>query len=212
MKLTKYLAAAAAIVVAASLSWGAGLFQSLPILGGAAFCASSNVSGAAQGGITGQGGGVAAANQTTGTVICGVTQPAGPATFAGTELVPADIYPPGTAQIAGGAQTMLVNVTAFGQGLVFTNTGGASTTIPNNTPTFTQPAATSQTITLPSAPIHGAIQRIAVTGAQTTAFTVNANTGQTCLPACGVSLGTPAAGTGFAWYYNAPNTQWIRIQ
>jgi hypothetical protein len=222
MKLTKYLAAAAAVCVAGGLAWGAGIFQTFAIIGGAAYCAASNVSGAAQGTVTGQGGGVAAAGGVTGTVVCQVTQPAGPATFAGTEVIPMDIYPPGTANIAGGAQTALANIAQLGQGLVLDNvTAGAASTIPNGVMFDVLDTGTSvtTTVTLPAVALEGQMVEIICTGAGgSTSLTVSPNTGQTIKN--GPAPGACASGVIYKFRFSAvagatggfaANT-WIRIQ
>lgn len=213
MRLTKYLAAAAAVCVSVVLM-GAGLWSTLPIIGGAAYCASTNVSGNAQGGITGQGGGVATAGQTTGTVICGQTQPAGPATFAGTEVVPMDLYPPGTATQAGGATTALSNILQLGQGPAVVNTTAGAQTIPSGISWYLENVGnTSVTFTLPAGPIEGQIIHFTASTAQTTSALFAANTNQSCVPACPETITTPltSAGGGVAWRWQASNSTWYRV-
>jgi hypothetical protein len=212
MNVTKYLAAAAAVAVAGSLAWGAGIYQTLPIIEGAAYCGSSIVVGNAQGGPTGQGGGVAGAGVTTGTVICGQTIPAGPTTFSGTEVLAADIYTPGTAQIAGGPATAAVQMLALGQGPIVVNTTAGAQTIPNNTSLYVENVAnTSTTLTLPAAPVGGQIQRVALATAQTTSILFAASAGQSCVPACPFTSAVVAAGSGDAWQWNASNSTWYKI-
>lgn len=222
----KRTALAAVLLAGVSTSaWAAGLFQTLPIIGGAAYCAASNVSGAAQTTITGQGGGVAAAGQTTGTVICNVSAPAGPATFAGTEVIPMDLYPPGVAVTAGGAQTALANINQLGQGPIIDNTAvGAAQTIPNNTGFFVLDTGTPATfaVTMPALAIEGQIVHLVCGVATVTTLTVTANTGQTMK---GPAATTCATAAGFTWRFSAavPNNlagtpgvivanSWVRIQ
>lgn len=212
MKLTKWLAAAAAVCVAGTLSWAAGMWSTLPIIGGAAYCASSIGVGPVQGGPTGFGAGVAGAGVTTGTTICGQTVPAGPPAFAGTEVVPVDLFTPGTAQQAGGPATALVPVIALGQGPLVVNTTAGAQTIPNATSWYIENVGnTSTTLTLPSAPVHGQVVHISLATAQTTSILFGASAGQSCVPACPFTSAVVAAGSGDAFVWNAPNSTWYKI-
>jgi len=211
------LAAALLIGGASSLAWAAGMWSTLPIIGGAAYCASSIGVGPTAGGITGQGAGVAGAGVTTGTTICGQTVPAGPPTFAGTEVAPFDLFAPGTATIAGGPATALVGIGALGNGAVVDNNiAGAAQTIPNNTSWFVLDTNTPTTVavTFPAVATEGFIQHLVCGIAISVALSVVANTGQTVKNG---SAATCTAGQGFAWRFVAgangalvANT-WLRI-
>lgn len=85
------------------LSYAAGMWSTLPVVGGNSFCASTVTGTGSLGGITGQGQG------STGS-ICGQTVPAGPPAITGTEIFPADT------QLSGGAppQTVAVPIGALG--------------------------------------------------------------------------------------------------
>ena len=222
MRLTKYLAAAAAICVAGTIAFAAGMWPTLPLLGGAAYCGGSLGVGPVQSGLTGFGAGVAGAGVTTGTTICGQTVPAGPAQFAGTEVFPTDIYAPGTAQIGGGASTALVSITQVGQGLITDDvTAGATVTIPNGTTFFVLDTGTSATVTvtMPAASFEGQMVEVICTGAGgATSLTISANTGQSLKG--GPSAGACASGTVYKFRFSAvaqasggiaANT-WLRIQ
>jgi hypothetical protein len=200
----KRIALAAALLsgVAVPFAWGAGLFSTLPTIGGPAFCGSTNVSGNTQTTVTGQGGGQAPAGTVTGTVICGQTVPAGPVTFAGTEYAPFDLSAQGA---AGGTPTQTAAVTALqlGQGpIIDNNVAGAAQTIPPNTGYFVLDTNTPATvaITLPANAIEGQIVHLVCGIAIGTALSVVANTGQTIK---GQPTGTCAAGAGFAWRFSA---------
>jgi hypothetical protein len=234
MKVTKYLAAAAAVCIAGGLAWGGGLWQTMPIIGGAAYCSGSNIVGPAQQTITGQSGTPAGANATTGNVICTVTEPAGPPALVGTEVVPVDINTPGTAQPNGGAQTAVLPVTALGQGYgamqVFTTTGTtASVVVANGINSFiyaggANNAATITSLSLPPNPMQN--QDFCIS---------NASTGTSILTLTAVAVGTSgqsivgvtptsvpvatAVGTAgtvtlsrICWQYQVSNTSWYRIQ
>lgn len=94
MKLTRFFAGAAAILVSAGIVWAAGNYETLPIVGGSPFCAATVTgAGAPFGGQTGQG-------QATVGSLCAQTVPAGPTGTTGNELIPADVPLP-----AGGPVT-----------------------------------------------------------------------------------------------------------
>jgi hypothetical protein len=228
MKLTKYLAAAAAVCIAGGLAWGGGLWQTMPIIGGAAYCSGSNIVGPAQQTITGQSGTPAAANATTGNVICTVTEPAGPPALVGTEVVPVDINTPGTAQPNGGAQTAVLPVTALGTGyggfVINSTTGtGQNPVVANGIQKYIYTgagSATFATITLPPNPMQN--QTFCIDNAGTGILTltaVNAGTsgqvfaGGTTPTTLGVQVTTGSATyvlTSACWIYQVANTTWYR--
>jgi hypothetical protein len=215
------LAVALLAGVAVPFAWGAGIFQTYPIIGGAAYCASGNVSGNAQGTITGQGGANPGPGVTTSTVICGQTVPAGPPALTGTEVIPVDLYTPGTNIAAGGPSTAVLPVTAIGggYGAIQVQTTGATATVSNGIATlFLNGVGATEAVTLTAAPINNQVVRL-VNGSAVaiTTFSVAANTGQT-LTGGGVAptslpaqSATSEAGQ-VAYQYNLANTTWYRIQ
>lgn len=225
MKLTKYLAAAAAVCVAGGLAWGAGIFQTYPIIGGSAYCGSANISGTAQGGITGQGALVPAAGIITGTTICGQTIPAGPATFSGTETFPVDLYAQGTGVTGGGPATAVVPVMSVGGGniTVLTTTGTtASVAAANSTNHLVYAgagAATWTTFALPASPLNNQVfclsdagTGILTLGAVTSGSNSVVGVTPTSIP---VATAVGTAGTVTlsenCWMFQASNTSWYRI-
>lgn len=223
MRLTKYLAAAAAVCVAGGVAWSAGIFQTYPIIGGAAYCASTIGQGSVQAGPTGQGAGAAGAGVVTGAVICGQTVPAGPSALTGTEVFPVDLFTPGTAQIAGGPATADLPVTALGNGygtsqVITTNTSvvvanGVSRLISN------QGTATIASITLPPNPMQN--QSFCITNAGSGVLTMTSivvgTAGQVFVQgAAPASLAiqtnnaAAAALSTVCWNYNIANTTWYR--
>jgi hypothetical protein len=201
------LASAGALACAFSAigAYSAGMYQTLPIIGGSSYCASTVTGTGGLSGVTGTGQG------TTGS-ICGQTVPAGPATFVGTEVAPVDIYAPGTSSSAGGAQTALVNLTQLGQGPMIDLTTVATTqTIPVNTPFYFLDGAqgSALTVTMPLSAVEGQIQRIICEASTVGTLTVAANTGQTLK---GNPNAACVAGVGYAWRYQASNTTWYRVQ
>src|SRR5882672_209565 len=219
------LAAVLLAGVAVPFAWGAGVFQTYPIIGGAAYCASGNVSGAAQGGITGQGAPIPGAGVTTGTSICGQTVPAGPPALTGTEVFPVDLYTPGTNITAGGPATADLPVTAIGNGyggttVITTNAAvvlanGISNLISNQTT-----ATITTGITLPPNPMQN--QELCISNAGTGVLTLTAVTvgtaGQsivgTAVTSIPVATAVGTAGTvtlsSVCWLYNVANTTWYR--
>lgn len=104
MKLKTRLGMAAAfLAVAGTLALAAGNWSTLPVVGGASFCASTVTGAGGLGGITGQG------QASTGS-ICGQTVPAGPPALTGSETFPADT------NLAGSAppQTVVIPVGVLG--------------------------------------------------------------------------------------------------
>lgn len=200
------IAAVVALVASAGISYAAGLWSTLPIVGGAAYCTGTVTGTGNLGGITGQGQGTIGS-------ICGLTEPAGPATFTGTEMVPMDLLAPGSSS-QGPQTSALANITQLGQGALVVNTTAGAATIPNGTAWyFVNVGNTSATFTLPSAPIQGEILHVVASTAQTTSMVIGANSGQSCVPSCPESLTTATtAGTGYGYVYNAANSTWYRVQ
>ena len=231
MKYAKYLSGVAMSALAAGAAQAGGLWQTLPIVGGAAYCASTNVVGNAQGTITGTGGSPASNGQTTGTSICGSNVPAGEPALTGTEVLPLDLYTPGTQVYAGGPSTEVLPVTLLGAGygsIVIDSTTGAQTvTIANGVSAFIYDGAGTAGISfiLPSAPFQN--EKLCIDNAASTtaalAVTVAANTtaGQvstiiegTAVSSLGLQIGNSSTAMTLAsacYVYNAAATQWIRV-
>jgi hypothetical protein len=209
------IAAAVALCASAGIAYAAGLWSTLPIVGGSSYCASY---------VTGTGNLSGATGQGQGTIgqICGQTVPAGPATFTGTEMVPMDLLAPGT-QSQGPTTTALANISQLGQGALDDVTAsGAALTIPNGTMFYVLDTGTSATttVTMPASAIEGQMVEIICTGAGgATSLTVSANTGQALKAA--PAAGACAAGTVYKFRFvavapfaSAPiaaNT-WLRVQ
>jgi hypothetical protein len=211
-------AAAILAAIAAPVAYGAGMFSTLPGIGGASYCAST-VTGVTLPAAQGPFGVSPGSTQGTGVGICGQTVPAGPAVFAGTEVVPFDVQAPGTSATAGGAQTALVNVNQLGQGpVVDNNVAGATQTIPNGTQWFVLDTNTpaTVTVTLPAVAVEGQEVHVVCGIAIATTLTISPNTSQTIK--AGPAAGACAAGAVFGFRFVAAangalvaNT-WLRIQ
>ena len=195
-----------ALLISGVVAFAAGSFSTLPLIGGASYCASTVSGTGGLTGVTGQGQG------TTGS-LCAQTVPAGPATFAGTEYVPMDIGPLGsTASPGSSPQSAVVSMTQLGQGpMLDVTTVLTAQTIPANTPFYFLDGAQASalTVTMPAAPIEGYIQRVYCTAATVGVLTVAANGTQSLKnnPAAAC-----VAGVGYAWRYQASNTTWYRFQ
>lgn len=188
MKLTRLkagLLAAALLTVGSGLALANGMFFNLPTLGGAAYCALYAGDG----------------------VTCEGYVPAGPTTFSGKELVPADT------QLANGnqPQTVRIPIEALGNGpLLDVTTVGTTQTIPANTPFYMLDGAqgSALTVTMPAAPTDGYIQHVVCTAATVGTLTVAANTNQTLKNNPNAAC---VAGVGYAWRYQASSTTWFRF-
>lgn len=193
-------AAGAAAIAYAAHAYAAGLFATLPIIGGGPYCAASNVIGPAQQTITTTGGNPAfpVPPELQGSfpgrppgavpVVCQSNVPPGPVTFIGTENIPADIYPPGAQIMAGGAQTALVSVTQLGQGAVHAidmpvTPAGQPIVVPPNTGflVLDSGADASALVDLPNPAIDGEILTIVCNGGAATSLTVQTS-GPTTTP------------------------------
>lgn len=124
MKTSRMIAAGIALLAAGSIAYGAGMYETLPIIGNPSFCIGT-VTGAggfnSQTGATG-GGGVTGQGQASSGSICAQTVPAGPPNLTGNELVGADtgIQNPATATIPSGLLAPRINALVggdFGQNL-----------------------------------------------------------------------------------------------
>ena len=201
------LASAGAIACALSAvgAYASGMFQTLPVIGGASYCAATVTATGGLTGITGTGQGTLGS-------ICAQTVPPGPAVFAGTEVIPNDIYAPGSSNYVGGAQTSLINITQLGQGpAIDLTTVGTAQTIPNVTPWYFLDGAQAAalTVTMPAVAVEGQFQNIVCEAATVGVLTVAANTGQT------LKLNPAAAcvtGVAYQWRYQASNATWFRTK
>lgn len=195
-------AAALAAVLASAPAYAGGSFQTLPVIGGSSYCASTVTGTGNLGGQTGQGQGTVGS-------ICAQTVPAGPSTFAGTEVAPVDIYAPGT-QNGNPQQTALVPLTSLGSGSYLAPATPATATMPNGVGFYYVIATTGTAVAITAEPnpIEGSEFEIACESATTAAVTYVANSGQTV-------IGSPAAdcaiGTVWKWRYNAAAATWYRI-
>jgi hypothetical protein len=176
--------AAAVILGFASLA-NAQTWPNVPVIGGTSYCSAINNG------------------------VCTNTVPAGPA-ITGLETVPADT----NATSGSIPQTGKMRATAFGVGARFIQTTvGTTQTIPNNTPLYILNGSqgSALTVTMPSAPNSGDIQRIVCAAATVGTVTAAANTGQTMLPASSPAAAC-VAGVGYAWQYQSDTLTWYRVQ
>ena len=189
----KGLIAGGLLAIAMSVAYAAGLWPNLPILGYTSFCAGQVTLS------TGQG--------------CQTTIPAGPPSFNGTELVPADVVATpyatsGTPQPA----TVGILLPQLGQGAIVDLTTAANYTFTQGVVwAFLHATQSTVTVTMPPSPIDGQIARVICETAVTSTLTVAANT---TVDASQTLLNNPngscTAGQGFAWRYNAPAHVWMR--
>lgn len=215
------VAAAVALCASAGIAYAAGLWSTLPIIGGASYCASYVTGTGNLGGITGQG-------QGTIGQICGQTVPAGPPALTGTEMLPADLLTPGTSS-SGPTTSAILPVTALGNGygntVVNTTTGtGQNPVVANGVSTYIYAGAgtaTLATLTFPPNPMQN--QKFCIVDAGAGVLTLTslvagtsgqnfAGTTPTSLPvqtAVGTA-GTATLGTN-CWLYNVANTTWYRV-
>lgn len=190
MKLKAILAGAALCVVGALAALAGGMFQTLPIVGGAQYCVNTVTTS------TGQ--------------ACTQYAPAGPATYAGTEVAPMDVMTPGTQGVGAQPQTVAVPILALGQGPMLDVTSPATATIPANTPFYILDGSQGSafTITMPAAPVEGQFQWVVCEAATVGTLTVAANTGQTLKANPNAAC---VAGTTYRWRYQASNTTWYKV-
>lgn len=223
--------------VAIPMAYAAGLWGTLPIIGGSAYCAATNVVGPAQQTITGTGALPAQPPQPgqligfpglpagAVPVVCQSAVPAGPLAFSGSETIPADIYPPGMQSMAGGAQTALINITQLGQGAVLAIDAPM---VPPTTPIPVPPstgflvldtgAGATVLANLPNPAIDGEIISILCNGGAATSLTIGtAATPQTQVIVTAPAAGACAAGTIYKFRFVANATgaiaanTWLRI-
>lgn len=203
-------ASIAGVALLASLSGAlaGGNWQTLPILGGSSYCASTVTGTGNLGGITGQGQG------TTGS-ICGQTVPAGPPFLVGTEVIPMDRHTPGDNNMSGTPATIVMPITQFVTGGVAVVTTGTTYTVPVATRVvMLNLGAGTMAVTLPAAAIDG--QEVRISNISTTAvttFSVAAGSGQTLTQgAAPTSLAAQSAtaSASVLYIYNAAGATWYR--
>jgi hypothetical protein len=208
MNLKRGIAAAllgAAVLASGIAAHAAGMWGTWAIIGGSSYCASTVTGTGGLGGITGTGQGTVGS-------ICAQTVPAGPPTFAGSETFPVDIGPIwGGASMNGGAVSAVITLPQIGQGpMVDLTTVATAQTIPNLTPWYFLDGAQASalTVTMPSQPVEGQIQRVVCEAATVGALTIAANTGQTIKynpnTAC-------VAGVGYSYRFQASNLTWYKF-
>lgn len=184
-----------------TIAYAAGLWPTLPIVGGATYCAgtSSSATGTIIGLVTG----------------CPNQVPAGPTIVTGNEQIPADT------RLSGGAapQTVLVPMASLNAlPLTFvtvTSSSPATVTAANTSGGVCYNATgtiTSANITLPLAPIDGQQYQVCANYTITT-LTVAAAAGST------LSVTTPTVLTasttvsqGYTFIYNLASTKWFRLR
>lgn len=185
----------AALVTAAS---AAGLWPNMPIVGGASYCSSFNVSGVP--GTTG---------------ACTNTVPAGPTAVTGNEQIPADT------RLANGQspQTVLLSMRAIGAAPIGFNTCAAAacgsfTVGDNSGGVFLSYSTTidSATVVTPANPMDG--QQFTVGADHTiTTLTMTANTGQSfAVTAPAVLTASATAPQGYKFMYHAATAKWYKVQ
>lgn len=213
----------AALVITSGVLYAAGNYSTYPIVGGAAFCAST-VSGA--GGFnaagTGGGGGATGQGQASSGSLCAQTVPAGPPIVTGNELIPADTIigsggnpqtvvltlaslnalPIPVTTVTTNPQTVAVNPLAGGAFLHLGSGAGVGTVM------------TAVTVDLPAAPIDG--QQFAVSAdAVVTTLTMtalNAPVGVTISNNPTVVTPSTTAAYGYRFRYSTALNAWSRLQ
>lgn len=204
----KRLGAVACVTVIFALAlspalYAAGLWWGFPQIGGASYCVGYST--------------YPTTVTTPGTLptpnSCNVTAPAGPTTFAGTEVFPVDIFGPQAGVTNTGPAEAYVSLVQVGQGPYVNISPGTSTTltIPNNTPWYILSGAQGSafTVTMPTAPVEGQIQRLLCNAATVGTLTVAAAANQTLENNPNTAC---VAGVGYAWRYIASSTTWYRFQ
>lgn len=193
----KILAALGLLAVLTTAAIGAGMFQSYPLVGGAATCVNF------------------ATNPTTGAVLTtcnGPAVPAGPTGITGSERIPADT---GLAQgINPATVTITTPMLASGGYTLVAPSAAASVTIPNNVTNYvihSSGTLSSLTVTMPAVPQDGQIVRIS-SDKTITSLTLSANAGQSITNApTALTISTTAA-YGYEYIYRTSDTTWYRLQ
>lgn len=198
LKSRSLLGALGLLALIATPVLAAGLWPNLPIVGGAAFCSTTNTAGVP---------GTAA--------VCNPSTPAGPSVVTGLETIPADTH------AASGAPPQTVNLTlASLNALPVTVQAGSIAGAQQLTPTATSGGyiltgsapLSATTIFLPSSPIDGQQFRISSTQtiASLTVTTANGS-GQSVSNAPTALTVSTTASYGYQFKWNAAAKTWYRI-
>lgn len=171
-----------------SFAFAQGFTTNLPSLGGASYCDS------------------------TVNNVCVSTIPAGPADWTGKENLPVDTYAGTNSNTA--PQTVKTSAVSFGAGALVVITSPATATIPGGTPNYVLSGAQGSgfTITMPTSPVGGHIQRIICDAATVGTMTVAANTTVVTQVLKNNPSAACTAGVTYAWVYNQTLLTWYRIQ
>jgi hypothetical protein len=185
----KRLGIAAFLIAALSSAvMAAGAFFGYPIVGGAAYCA------------------------TTVNATCTSTIPAGPTSLTGTENIPADTLLSGgrSPQTVSIPSALLMNnglAVVSGVATTYTVAAGISNVVLSHSTTID-----SSTVTAPAAPIDGQRVRIGADHTVTT-FAFAANTGQTlAVTTPTVLTASTTVPAGYEFVYQASSAKWFRLQ
>lgn len=199
LRLRSAAVALAALAIASSVVFAAGLFPGFPIVGGASYCSSQSTSG-----VPGT------------TAVCNATVPAGPTALTGTELIPADTG------LASGQQPQTVSLTpaVLGAGphqYAAPLTGASLTVTAAQRRLILEPAGTiaALTVVMPAATGLVSNQLFGICTTQiVTSLTVTAGSGTTVLNAPSALLVPVATGGASCveWVYRLTNTSWYRVQ
>ena len=221
----RHLAVAASLLaVGITGAYSAGMFTTLPIVGGQAYCASV-VTGIASPGnapyLQPPG-----STQGTGSYICGQTVPAGPVGLTGNEIFPADTYP--TSATYGAPTPYGVPPSTVAVPIILTDSGAYQYSVPNATRanfTLVNPLNAlildgTGTLTQINVQLPGTVNQAALNGQQvhlessvsiTTLGVVGAS-GTTVANAPTVLTVTTSGPYGYSFIYDAPISTWFRVQ
>jgi hypothetical protein len=194
MKLIRFFAGAVALLGVTLTAHAAGMFNNLPIVGGAAYCA------------------LYAGDGTT----CAGNVPAGPTVLTGNEKIPADT------QLSGGSspQSVLIDDSSLGAGPTQYSaplTATSITVAAGTRQVIVEPAATiaALTLVLPAATGLTEGQRLGFCTTQIiTTLTLTAGSGTTIMNGPTAMLVPVATGAASCveWIYVASTTKWYRTQ
>lgn len=191
----KILLALGGLALIATPVLAAGLWPTLPLVGGAAVCSSTST------GVSGQ--------------VCTTTTPAGPSSITGAETIPADT------NLSGGRSPQSVRLPmAALNALPFTYTSLTPATATNSMTASSSDggiivigtaALSPTTVTLPPSPIDG--QQFSLSSTQNIAtLTVNAPGGATVSNAPTALTISTIAPYGYSFRYRMTGTTWYRLQ
>lgn len=194
MKLIRFFAGAVALLGVTLTAHAAGMFNNLPIVGGAAYCA------------------LYAGDGTT----CAGNVPAGPTALTGNEKIPADT------QLSGGSspQSVLIDVSSLGAGPTQFSvplTGASITVAAGTRQVIVEPAGTIAALTLvmPAAAGLTEGQRLGFCTTQIiTALTITNGTGATVVnpPSAMAVPNLLGQASCVEWVYVVSTTKWYRTQ